>query len=74
MENWKGKFDAAIDAGCRRFDGAILGFGGCPFAKNEMVGNIPTEYVLEYLKEKYSFDKIEVNKDLLSLALKTYNQ
>ena len=74
MENWKEKFDAAIDAGCRRFDGAILGFGGCPFAKNEMVGNIPTEYVLEYLKEKYSFDKIEVNKDLLSLALKTYNQ
>lgn len=73
MENWKEKLDAAIDAGCMRFDGAILGFGGCPFAKNEMVGNIPTEHVLEYLRIKYAFDKLEVDKDLLSLAQKTYN-
>jgi hydroxymethylglutaryl-CoA lyase len=40
---------AAYDAGCRRFDSAIGGLGGCPFAQDEMVGNIPTEAVLEAL-------------------------
>lgn len=44
------KIKIAFDAGCRKFDGAILGFGGCPFAKNEMVGNIPTEELLRYFK------------------------
>jgi hydroxymethylglutaryl-CoA lyase len=42
------KIKSAFDAGCRKFDGAILGFGGCPFANNDMVGNIPTEDVLRY--------------------------
>lgn len=42
------KIKTAFDAGCRKFDGAILGFGGCPFANNEMVGNIPTEDLLRY--------------------------
>ena len=41
------KILAAYDAGCRRFDSAIGGLGGCPFAQDEMVGNIPTEVVLE---------------------------
>jgi hydroxymethylglutaryl-CoA lyase len=41
------KILAAYDAGCRRFDSAIGGLGGCPFAQDEMVGNIPTEAVLE---------------------------
>lgn len=41
------KILAAYDAGCRRFDSAIGGLGGCPFAQNELVGNIPTETVLE---------------------------
>lgn len=44
------KIKIAFDAGCRKFDGAILGFGGCPFAKNELVGNIPTEELLRYFK------------------------
>jgi len=43
------KILAAYDAGCRRFDSAIGGLGGCPFAQDEMVGNIPTESVLEAL-------------------------
>src|SRR5438477_1886818 len=43
---------AAYDAGCRRFDSAIGGLGGCPFAQDELVGNIPTEEVLEALKER----------------------
>lgn len=43
------KIDAAFTAGCRRFDGAIGGFGGCPMAKDELTGNIATETILEYL-------------------------
>ncbi len=40
---------AAYDAGCRRFDGALTGLGGCPFAGDALVGNIPTEMVLSAL-------------------------
>jgi hydroxymethylglutaryl-CoA lyase len=40
---------AAYEAGCRRFDGALTGLGGCPFAADELVGNIPTEAVLTTL-------------------------
>jgi len=40
---------AAYDAGCRRFDCAIGGLGGCPFAQDELVGNLPTERLLEAL-------------------------
>ncbi len=43
------KIIAAYDAGCRRFDSAIGGLGGCPFAQDELVGNIPTETVIETL-------------------------
>jgi hydroxymethylglutaryl-CoA lyase len=43
---------AAYDAGCRRFDSAIGGLGGCPFAQDELVGNIPTEIVLETLRSR----------------------
>jgi hydroxymethylglutaryl-CoA lyase len=42
---------AAYDAGCRRFDSAIGGMGGCPFAQDVMVGNIPTEILISVLKE-----------------------
>jgi hydroxymethylglutaryl-CoA lyase len=46
------KILAAYDAGCRRFDSAIGGLGGCPFAQDALVGNIPTESVLEALGER----------------------
>jgi hydroxymethylglutaryl-CoA lyase len=46
------KIHAAYEAGCRRFDGAIRGFGGCPMAKDDLVGNIATETIVSYLKEK----------------------
>ena len=45
---WFEKVDAAYKAGCRRFDGAIQGFGGCPMAKDELTGNMPTEKMLSY--------------------------
>jgi hydroxymethylglutaryl-CoA lyase len=47
-----GKILAAYDAGCRRFDSAIGGLGGCPFAQDALVGNIPTEIVLEAVLER----------------------
>ncbi len=47
-EKWFEKIDAAYKAGCRRFDGAIQGFGGCPMAKDELTGNMPTEKLLSY--------------------------
>lgn len=46
--SWHEKVDAAFKAGCRRFDGAIQGFGGCPMAKDELTGNMPTEKLLSY--------------------------
>jgi hydroxymethylglutaryl-CoA lyase len=47
-DKWFEKIDAAYHAGCRRFDGAIQGFGGCPMAKDELTGNMPTEKLLSY--------------------------
>ncbi|CAH8294983.1 hydroxymethylglutaryl-CoA lyase [Mariniflexile fucanivorans] len=45
---WFEKVDAAYKAGCIRFDGAIQGYGGCPMAKDELTGNMPTEKLLSY--------------------------
>ena len=45
---WYEKIDAAYKAGCRRFDGAIQGFGGCPMAKDDLTGNMPTEKMLSF--------------------------
>lgn len=47
-DKWFEKIDAAYKAGCRRFDGAIQGFGGCPMATDELTGNMPTEKLLSY--------------------------
>ncbi len=46
--SWYDKVDAAYQGGCRRFDSAIKGYGGCPMAKDELVGNLPTEKLLTY--------------------------
>lgn len=50
-ENAKEIVKIAYDAGCRRFDSAIRGFGGCPMAKDELTGNMPTEIMLDYFQE-----------------------
>ncbi|QVY65874.1 hydroxymethylglutaryl-CoA lyase [Polaribacter sp. Q13] len=47
-DKWHEKVDAAFKAGCHRFDGAIKGYGGCPMAKDELTGNMPTEKLLSY--------------------------
>lgn len=49
---WREKVDAAYSTGCRRFDGAIKGFGGCPMAADELTGNMPTENLISYCSEK----------------------
>ncbi len=46
--SWKEKVDAAYKAGCHRFDGAMMGYGGCPMAKDDLTGNMPTEKLLSY--------------------------
>lgn len=50
--NWKEKLEAAIDAGCRRIDGALKGIGGCPMAGDELVGNMNTENIIACLRAK----------------------
>lgn len=49
---WEEKVDAAYKAGCRRFDGAIKGYGGCPMAADDLTGNMPTENMVAYFAEK----------------------
>ena len=50
--NWKAKTDAALEAGCLRFDGALKGIGGCPMADDVLVGNMDTELMIPYFEEK----------------------
>ena len=47
-DKWLEKIDAAYKGGCRRYDGAIQGFGGCPMASDNLTGNMPTEKLLSY--------------------------
>jgi len=61
--NWKPKMEAALAAGCHRFDGAIKGIGGCPMAQDEMVGNMDTEKMIGFFAEK----KIEISIDVDAL-------
>ena len=68
-EHWYEKVDAAYRAGCMRFDGAIKGFGGCPMAKDELTGNMPTEKLLSY------FTTQEVSRGINPLRVEVaYNE
>ena len=50
--NWRAKLDAAVKAGCRRFDGALKGIGGCPMAGDALVGNMDTALMIPYFEDK----------------------
>lgn len=50
--SWYEKVEAAFNSGCRRFDGAIKGYGGCPMAADDLVGNMPMEKLLTFAQEK----------------------
>jgi hydroxymethylglutaryl-CoA lyase len=57
--------EAAFSAGCRRFDGAIKGYGGCPMAKDDLTGNMPTEKLLDWFARndvKTQIDPIAFNE------------
>jgi hydroxymethylglutaryl-CoA lyase len=67
-DKWHEKIDAAYKAGCRRYDGAIQGFGGCPMAKDDLTGNMPTEKLLSY------FTTVKENTDTSPMSFESaYN-
>lgn len=61
------KIEAAYRSGCQRFDGAIKGFGGCPMAKDDLVGNMATETILSFLDSKN--DAPELNREAFAQSL-----
>jgi len=65
--NWKDKMEAALAAGCMRFDGALKGIGGCPMAGDDLVGNMNTELMLPYLLQKGLLNPI--NETELKVAI-----
>jgi len=69
FENWQEKLDAAVKAGCKRFDGALKGIGGCPMADDELVGNMNTEWMINYFETKGLDTGINKNALLDSLAI-----
>ena len=66
-ENWHQKLEAALKAGCKRFDGALKGIGGCPMANDELVGNMNTEWMISYFEKKNMVTG--VNKEALAESL-----
>jgi hydroxymethylglutaryl-CoA lyase len=58
-DSWFEKVNAAFKAGCVRFDGAIMGFGGCPMAKDDLTGNMPTEKLLSYFTAQKAITNIK---------------
>jgi len=66
-QNWRKKLEAAVNAGCMRFDGALKGIGGCPMADDELVGNMDTERMIEYFNEKKLMSNL--NKEWLTKSL-----
>jgi len=67
-ENWKEKLEAAVKAGCKRFDGALKGIGGCPMADDELVGNMNSELMIDYFKLHNMLP--ELNKEALLESLR----
>ena len=62
--NWKEKVEAAFSNGCYRFDSAIKGYGGCPMAKDDLTGNMPTENLIDYFNTK----KVETGLETAAFA------
>jgi hydroxymethylglutaryl-CoA lyase len=70
--NWKDKLDAALQAGCRRFDGALKGIGGCPMAGDELIGNMDTALMIPYFKQLNLLDNL--NEDALAESMGIANE
>jgi len=69
------KIQSAYDSGCRRFDGAFGGFGGCPMAKDDLVGNMPTELLLQFSETVLKDSRVssETMLEMLQLSSQTMN-
>ena len=67
-QNWKEKLEAAVKAGCKRFDGALKGIGGCPMADDELVGNMNSELMIQYFEEHNLLNNL--NKEALADSLR----
>ncbi|WP_223578692.1 hydroxymethylglutaryl-CoA lyase [Sphingobacterium sp. GVS05A] len=63
------KVQAAYDAGCRKFEGALLGYGGCPFAKDDLVGNIPSEILLDLFDRGSLTEKMALEESFRQMIL-----
>lgn len=74
-DNATSKIQAAYDNGCRRFDGAFGGFGGCPMAKDELVGNMPTELLLMFSENQLNDLRVTSKQisETIELSNKTLN-
>lgn len=72
VNSWQAKLDAALEAGCTRFDGALKGIGGCPMAQDELVGNMDTALMIPYLLRKKRLQSI--NEDALQKSLRIADQ
>jgi hydroxymethylglutaryl-CoA lyase len=71
-DNWQQKMDAALKAGCKRFDGALKGIGGCPMADDELVGNMDTELMIRHVESLGMLPA--VNNDALKDSLNMANE
>ena len=69
------KLKAAFDSGCKRFDSAIMGYGGCPMAAEDLTGNMATEHVLQYLQQEKIDTGLnhEMFKEALNFASRVFN-
>ncbi len=68
LKNREEKLEAALQAGCKRFDGALKGIGGCPMAQDELVGNMDTVFMINYFKKDNLIT--EINEDALTESLR----
>jgi hydroxymethylglutaryl-CoA lyase len=65
--------EAAVDAGCKRFDGALKGIGGCPMAGNDLIGNLNTEWMIRYFKDRNVLGS-QLNEDALAKSIRLAEQ
>ncbi|MAX81384.1 MAG: hydroxymethylglutaryl-CoA lyase [Crocinitomicaceae bacterium] len=73
-DTWKEKVEAAYTSGCKRMDGAIKGYGGCPMAKDDLTGNMPTENLIAFMNEKSIAHQLnqEAFAESMALTLETF--
>jgi hydroxymethylglutaryl-CoA lyase len=74
-DTWLQKVEAAYQSGCKRFDGALKGYGGCPMAKDDLTGNIATENLINYLKSQNALQGLNYSKlqEALDYSVAVFN-